>query len=119
MLWLLYTLKLQRAKQLGPKLVLMSFLTNFKSKSFVEKNKTSDHYTEGLELIKSEKSSESVQILRRNWNKLDDDHLLVELNCFLQKKFESMSGQLLTSDTNRCAEIVHEKLVEALNTFYL
>ena len=28
-----------------------------------------------------------------------------------------MSGQLLTSDTNRCAEIVHEKLVEALNTF--
>ena len=28
-----------------------------------------------------------------------------------------MSGQLLISDTNRCAEIVHEKLVEALNTF--
>ena len=28
-----------------------------------------------------------------------------------------MSGQLLTSDTNCCAEIIHEKLVEALNTF--
>ena len=83
------------------------FFTNFK-KSFVEKTKISDHYTVGLELIKREKSSESVQILRRNWNKLDDDHL-VELNCFLQKKFESASGQLLTSDTNRCAEIVHER----------
>ena len=28
-----------------------------------------------------------------------------------------MSGQLLTSDTDWCAEIVHEKLVEALNIF--
>ena len=93
------------------------FVTNFKSKSFIEKTRISDHYTAGLELIKREKSSESVQILRRNWNKLDDDHLLIELNCFLQKKFESVSGQLLTSDTNRCAEIVHEKLVEALNIF--
>ena len=93
------------------------FFTNFKSKSFVEKTKISDHYTVGLELVKREKSFESVQLLRRNWNKLDNDHLLLELNSFLQKKFESVSGQLLTSDTNRCAEIVYEKLVEALNTF--
>ena len=71
----------------------------------------------GLELVKREKSFESIQVLRRNWNKLDNDHLLLELNSFLQKTFESVSGQLLTSDTNRCAEIVHEKLVEALNTF--
>ena len=34
-----------------------------------------------------------------------------------RKEFESVSGQLLTSDTNRCPEIVPEKLVEALNTF--
>ena len=85
----------------------MFFFTNFKTTSF-EKTKISDHYTVGPELIKREKSSESVQILRRNWNKLDDDHL-VQLNCFLQNKFESLSGQLLTSDTNRCAEIVHER----------
>ena len=70
----------------------------------------------GLEILKGEKSSEIVQVLRRNWNKLDDDHL-GELNCFLKKNFESVSCQLLTSDTNRCAEIVHEKVVEALNTF--
>ena len=67
----------------------------------------------GPELIERDINSEGVQILRRNWNKLDDDHLLVELNCFLQKKFDSVSGQLLTSHTNRCAEIVPEKLVEA------
>ena len=77
------------------------FFTNFKSKSFVEKTKISDHYTVGLELVKREKSFESVQVLRGNWNKLDNDHLLLELNSFLQKKFESVSGQLLTSDTNR------------------
>ena len=28
------------------------FFTNFKSKSFVEKNKISDHYTVGLEIVK-------------------------------------------------------------------
>ena len=93
------------------------FFTNFKSKGFVEKTKISNHYTVGIELVKREKSFESVQELRRNWNNLDNDHLLLELNSFLQKKFESVSGQLLTSDTNRCAEIVHEKLMEALNTF--
>ena len=94
------------------------FFTNFKSKSFVDKTKISYHYTVGLELVKREKSFESVQVLRRNWIKLDNDHLLLELNSFLQKKFESVSGQLLTSDTNRCAEIVNEKLVEALKTFF-
>ena len=94
----------------------MFFFTNFKSKSFVEKTKISDHYTLGLELVKREKSFESVQLLRRNWNKLENDHLFLELISFLQKKFESVS-QLLTSDNNRCAETVHEKLVEALNSF--
>ena len=89
------------------------FFTNFKSKVLLKK----PHYTVGLELVKREKSFESVQVLRRNWNKLDNDPLLLELNSFLQKKFESVSGQLLTSDSNRCAEIVHKKLVEALNTF--
>ena len=43
---------------------------------------------------------------------------LVNSTLFSRKNFESVSGHLLTSDSNRFAEIVHEKLVEALNTFF-
>ena len=46
-----------------------------------------------------------------------DNKLLGDLKSFLCKKFESMSGQLLTSDTNRGTEIIHGKLVKALNAF--
>ena len=53
-------------KTIKTKTCIDVFFTNFKPKSFIEKTKISDHYTVGLELVKGEKSSESVQILRRN-----------------------------------------------------
>ena len=52
----------------------------------------------GQELVKEEKNSDSSTL-------------------FFTQKFESASVQLLTSATNRCVEIVHEKLFEAMNTF--
>ena len=86
-------------KTIRTKTCIDVFFTNFKSQSFIEKTRISYHYTLGLEFVKGEKNSESIQILRGNWNKLGDDHLLGEFNCYLPKKIESVWGQLLTSDT--------------------
>ena len=65
---------------------VMTFV-KFQIENSFEKIKISDHYTEVLELVNGKKISESFQILTRNWNKLDDDQLLSELNSFLHKKF--------------------------------
>ena len=90
--------------------------TVFKSKRFVEKIKINDQYAVGLELVKGEENSESVQTMRRNWNKLHYDHVLGE-QLISPEKLESVSGQFITGDTNWCAEIALEELVEAVKTF--
>ena len=52
-------------KTIRTKTCMDVFFTNIKSKSFIEKTKISDHYTVGLELVKGEKNSENIQILRK------------------------------------------------------